>query len=133
MNPKFPKMENFKKCILQKDRVFNIFIEWQKSEIDVRTKLNDLFNSGTIIYAKAIFFERSTPNTSPLAHLIIRFGKRMSKLQILNYFPSASLKKIHSWKNIKQLITTTKDDDKIFEIGNDNSSKQHVKQQQHEK
>ena len=57
----------------------------------------------------------------------------MSKLQILNYFPSASLKKVHSWKNIKQLIATTKDDDKIFEIGNDNSSKQHVNQQQHEK
>ena len=57
----------------------------------------------------------------------------MSKLQILNYFPSASLKKVHSWKNIKQLIATTKDDDIIFEIGYDNSGKQHVKQQLHEK
>ena len=58
-------MENFKKCILQKDRVFNIFIEWQKSEIDVRTKLNDLFNSGTIRYAKAIFFKGLNPTHYP--------------------------------------------------------------------
>ena len=42
--------------IQNKYRVSIIFIEWEKSEIDVRTKLNDLFNSGAINYAKAFFF-----------------------------------------------------------------------------
>ena len=116
--------------IQNKYRVSIIYIEWEKSEIDMRTKLNDLFNSGAITYAKAIFFERSTP----LSHLIARFGKRMSELQILKHFPTGTLKMIHSWKTMKQLIkTTTKDDGKIFEIGNDNSSMQHVKFQYHEK
>ena len=51
--------------IQNKDRFSIIFIEWGKSEIDVKTKLNDLFNSGTISYAKAIFFKSATPNVLP--------------------------------------------------------------------
>ena len=120
--------------IQNKDRFSIIFIECGKSGIDVKTKLNDLFNSGAISYAKAIFFKSVTPNALPLSHVITRFAKRMSKLQILNHFPGATLKMIHSWKNIKQTIkTTSKDDGKIFEIGNDNASMGHVKSQYHKK
>ena len=41
-----------------KDRVLIVLIEWTKSESDVRSKLQDLYNSNTITYAKAVFLKR---------------------------------------------------------------------------
>ena len=136
MKPEFCKTENLKKCIQNKDRVLIISIEWEKSEKDVRTKLNDLFNSGTILYTKVCFFEKAANDTFSSAHLILRFCKTKSIIQILKYFPHATVKKINSWKNQKELMTrTVKDTDncKIFEIGNDCVSKQYTKSQHHEK
>ena len=123
-----------KQHLQNKDRVSIIFIEWKKSENDVITKLQDLYNSNTITYAKANFFEMTTNNTNFYSHIIIRFSKQTSIFQILNQFPDATLKKIDSWKTQKELIITSpKDGSKIIEIGHDIASKQYVKQQQHEK
>ena len=120
--------------IQNKDRFSIIFIEWTKSESDVRSKLHDLYKSNTIAYAKAAFFEKTSYETIPSFHIITRFSKRLSTIQILNLFPDATLKKIKSWKKEKELITTTaKNITKIIEIGNDNASKQSVKLNHHEK
>ena len=110
------------------DRVLIVFIEWEKSESDVRSKLQDLYNSNIITYAKAVFFEKTRYETISLFHIIIRFTKPKSKRQLLKHFPAATLKKIISWKKQKGLITTlAKDIGKIIEIGNDNCSKQYAK------
>ena len=110
------------------DRVLIVFIEWEKSESDVRSKLQDLYNSNIITYAKAVFFEKTRYETISLFHIIIRFTKPKSKRQLLKHFPVATLKKIISWKKQKELITTlAKDIGKIIEIGNDNCSKQYAK------
>ena len=117
-----------------KDRVSIIFIEWSKPESDVRSKLQDLYNTNIIIYAKAVFFDKATHDSVSSLHIITRFSKRLSRLQILNHFPNATLKKITSWKNQKELITTSpKNITKIIEIGCDNVSKQSVKLHHHEK
>ena len=118
-----------------KDRVSIIFIEWSKQESDVRSKLQDLYNTNIIVYTKAVFFEKSTHDLVSPPHIITRFSKPHSKRQLLKHFPGAILKKITSWKNQKELITLAKNNDnyKIFEIGNDNDNKQSVKLHQHKK
>ena len=118
-----------------KDRVSIIFIDWSKPESDVRSKLQDLYNTNIIIYAKAVFFDKTTHLSVSPVHIITRFSKPLSKRQLLKHFPDATLKKITSWKNQKELITLTKNNGgcKIFEIGNDNVSKQSVKLHHHEK
>ena len=122
--------------IQNKDRVSIIFIEWEKSEFGIRTKLQDLFESGTIIYSKVCFFEKNTNGSISSSHLVIRFCKTKSILQILKYFPGATIKKINSWKNQKELmVRTAKENDncKIFEIGNDHVSIQATKSHYHKK
>ena len=118
-----------------KDRVSIIFIEWSKQESDVRSKLQDLYNTNIIVYTKAVFFEKSTHDLVSPAHIITRFSKPLSKRQLLKHFPDTILKKITSWKNQKELMTRTENNDnyKIFEIGNDCVSKQYTKSQHHEK
>ena len=118
-----------------KDRVSIIFIEWSKPESDVRSKLQDLYNTNIIVYTKAVFFEKPTHDLVSPAHVITRFSKPLSKRQLLKHFPGAIFKKITSWKNQKELITLAKNNDsyKIFEIGDDNASKQSVKLHQHKK
>ena len=118
-----------------KDRVSIIFIEWSKQESDVRSKLQDLYNTNIIVYTKAVFFEKPTHDLVSPTHIITRFSKPLSKRQLLKHFPGAILKKITSWKNQKELITLAKSNDnyKIFEIGNDNANKQSVKLHQHKK
>ena len=59
--------------IQNKDRFSIIFIECGKSEIDVKTKLNDLFNSGAISYAK---------HTLPYLYI---FFKARTKKSVLSY------------------------------------------------
>ena len=116
------------------DRVLVIFIEYPKPESDVRSKLQDLYNTNIIIYAKAVFFDKATHDSVSPVHIITRFSKPLSKRQLLKHFPDATLKKITSWKNQKELITTsTKNITKIIEIGNDKASKQSVKLHHHEK
>ena len=117
-----------------KDRVSIAFLEWSKPESDVRSKLQDLYNTNIIVYTKAVFFEKPTHDLVSPAHIITRFSKPLSKRQLLKHFPDASLKKIASWKNQKELITTlAKNITKIIEIGSDNANKQSVKLHHHEK
>ena len=120
--------------IKNEDRVLIALIEWAKSESDVRLKLQDLYNSNTITYAKAVFIEKIRYETNLSYHIIIRFAKPKSKRQLLNLFPDATTKKIDSWKKQKDLITSlTKEVSKIIEVGYDNKSKQSVKLHHHEK
>ena len=120
--------------IKNEDRVLIVLIEWGKSESDVRSKLQNLYNSNTITYAKAVFFEKMRYETILSYHIIIRFAKPKSKRQLLKLFPDATLKKIDSWKKQKDLITSlTKEVNKIIEVGYDNNSKQSVKSLQYEK
>ena len=83
------------------DRVLVIFIEYPKPESDVRSKLQDLYNTNIIIYAKAVFFDKTTHDSVSPVHIITRFSKPLSKHQLLKHFPAATLKKITSWKNQK--------------------------------
>ena len=69
-----------------KDRVSLIFIEWAKLESDVRSKLQDLYNTNIIVYAKAVFFEKPTHATVYSVHIITRFSKPINKRQLLKYF-----------------------------------------------
>ena len=124
------------KCNLQnKDLVLIIHISWKLEFGESLEKLQDLHKSGVIVYAKICTLEKSIDDPIPTTHMIMRFYKRKSILQIKSYFPSAELEKIASWKIIKEKmcgITINTKHAKIVEIGQDSGSKQAVRKRHYE-
>ena len=124
------------KCNLQnKDLVLIIHISWKLEFGESLEKLQDLHKSGVIVYAKICTLEKSIDDPIPTTHMIMRFYKRKSILQIKTYFPGAELEKIASWKIIKEKmcgITINTKHAKIVEIGQDSGSKQAVRKRHYE-
>ena len=81
-------------CNIQnKDLVSIIHITWELQLNETLEKLRDLYNAGVIVYAKIRSDEKSNDGFIPTIHMIMRFNKRRSILQIRNYFPNAKLEK----------------------------------------
>ena len=64
-------------------------------------KLQDLYKSKVIVYAKICNFEKPIDHI-PSTYMIMRFYKRRRISQIQKYFPEAHIEKINSWKILKE-------------------------------
>ena len=117
-----------------KNTVSIIYISWQKELDETMRKLYDLHKSNIIAYAKICELEKSVDDTIPTIHVIMRFQKRKSILQIKKYFPAAVLENIISWKNIKDKMCRNALVNRLksFEIGEDSKSKQASKKRHYE-
>ena len=117
-----------------KNTVSIIYISWQKELDETMRKLYDLHKSNIIAYAKICELEKSVDDTIPTIHVIMRFQKRKSILQIKKYFPAAVLENIISWKNIKDKMCRNALVNRLksFEIGEDSKSKQATKKRHYE-
>ena len=74
-----------------KNTVSIIYISWQKELDETMRKLYDLHKSNIIAYAKMCELKKSV-DTIPTIHVIMRFHKRKSILQIKKIFSRCSFR-----------------------------------------
>ena len=75
-----------------KNTVSVIYISWKKELDEALKKFHDL-SDDIIAYAKICELEKSVDDTIPTIHVIMRFHKRKSILQIKKIFSICSFRK----------------------------------------